>query len=410
LNLEQLWTRFSEESKIPDSLGRSRDYCVDLCPKFLMACGDLVKILLKTKVTTYLEFRSVAGSFVTEKLKLHRVPAKPSEAATTPLLSLFDKGRYKAFLKFVAEFDEDDEKTHNKFDISKMTAEDLFDKFKLKAKAQQFTGHAICLFLDDSYLSGPAMDLIKRAQLYANSVSRYGHSPYIYPKWGLGGLPEGFSRRSAVHGGVYMLNIDSKENFIEKIHYADGMVCGVQVGGEVAKCKMVVGDPTYWLGTDKVEQSGTVSRAICIMDHPIPETMDADSCQIIIPGADLGEGKERKTDIYVCMSSYQHNIAASGKYIAVCSAMSEAETAEGDLKPAIDLLGEVEKSFIWRSDYLIPKNDPKKDGCYITTSYDATTHFETCSRNVLELYTAIMGEPLDLEVPSETTEEEGTES
>jgi len=38
--------------------------CIDLCPKFLMACGNLVKVLLHTQVTKYLEFKSVTGSFV----------------------------------------------------------------------------------------------------------------------------------------------------------------------------------------------------------------------------------------------------------------------------------------------------------------------------------------------------------
>jgi Rab GDP dissociation inhibitor len=35
----------------PNNLGSNRDYNVDLIPKFIMACGDLVKILLHTKVT-----------------------------------------------------------------------------------------------------------------------------------------------------------------------------------------------------------------------------------------------------------------------------------------------------------------------------------------------------------------------
>ena len=43
-------------------------------------------------------------------------------------------------------------------------------------------------------------------QLYAYSMERYGNSPYIYPIYGLGGLPEGFSRLCAIHGGTFMLN------------------------------------------------------------------------------------------------------------------------------------------------------------------------------------------------------------
>ena len=34
---------------------------------------------------------------------------------------------------------------------------------------------------------------------------------------------------------------------------------------------------------DKVKKVGQVIRAICLMNHPIPNTNDAQSCQIIIP-------------------------------------------------------------------------------------------------------------------------------
>lgn len=44
-------TQFRDGSDPPANLGSNRDYNVDLIPKFIMACGDLVKILLHTKVT-----------------------------------------------------------------------------------------------------------------------------------------------------------------------------------------------------------------------------------------------------------------------------------------------------------------------------------------------------------------------
>lgn len=39
-------------------MGRARDYCVDLCPKYLMACGNLVKVLLHTQVRLHSDPRS----------------------------------------------------------------------------------------------------------------------------------------------------------------------------------------------------------------------------------------------------------------------------------------------------------------------------------------------------------------
>jgi len=86
LNLEQLYDKFKAGTKPDPSMGRTRDYCVDMCPKFLMACGNLVKVLLHTKVTRYLEFKSVTGSYVAQSGKVHKVPATPAEALSSGLM------------------------------------------------------------------------------------------------------------------------------------------------------------------------------------------------------------------------------------------------------------------------------------------------------------------------------------
>lgn len=58
-------------------------------------------------------------------------------------------------------------------------------------------------------------------------------------------------------------------------------VVGVRSGDEVAQCKQVFCDPTYV--PDRVKKVGQVIRCICLLDHPIPNTADALSTQIIIP-------------------------------------------------------------------------------------------------------------------------------
>ena len=75
-----------------------------------------------------------------------------------------------------------------------------------------------------------------------DSMGRYGNSPFIYPIYGLGGIPEGFSRISAVNGGTFMLNTD-----IEEILYEGGKVVGVKGPDGVANAPMVICDPTYAL-------------------------------------------------------------------------------------------------------------------------------------------------------------------
>jgi Rab GDP dissociation inhibitor len=95
--------------------------------------------------------------------------------------------------------------------------------------------------------------------------------------YGLGELPQGFSRLAAIYGGTFML----EKSADEIIFNDEGKVVGVRSGSEVAKCKAVICDPSYAL--NKVKKVGQVVRAICLLKHPIPNTDNSDSTQIVIP-------------------------------------------------------------------------------------------------------------------------------
>lgn len=64
LNLTNLWKIFRPDAKVPEYLGQNRDWNIDLIPKFIMSNGKLVKILLKTRVSKYLEWKSIDGTYV----------------------------------------------------------------------------------------------------------------------------------------------------------------------------------------------------------------------------------------------------------------------------------------------------------------------------------------------------------
>lgn len=114
--------------------------------------------------------------------------------------------------------------------------------------------------------------------LYMESMGKYGDSPFLYPVYGLGGLPESFSRLCAIHGGTYMLN-----TAVDEILMEEGKAVGVRCGEESARAPLVICDPSYVAGQNKTRVTGKVIRAICITNQPIPNTNDATSCQIIIP-------------------------------------------------------------------------------------------------------------------------------
>jgi Rab GDP dissociation inhibitor len=178
----------------PTQFGKDRDYNVDLIPKFAMASGEFVNILYHTDVTRYLEFRQIEGSFVYRDGKISKVPSNEKEALLSPLMGLFEKRRFKLFLEFIQAYDFTNPSTHQGVDLDKVTMADVYKKFGLEPGTQDFIGHALALHLDDSYMTQPARETYERICLYMNSMVRYGKSPYIYPMYGLGELPQGFAR------------------------------------------------------------------------------------------------------------------------------------------------------------------------------------------------------------------------
>ncbi|XP_006815070.1 LOW QUALITY PROTEIN: rab GDP dissociation inhibitor alpha-like [Saccoglossus kowalevskii] len=384
LTLSELYEKFGLKAEdVPESFGRQKDWNVDLIPKFFMANGKLVKLLIHSGVTKFFEFKSVDGSYVYKKgYNIHKVPADGQEALATSLMGFFEKRRYRNFLNDVAAFEIGNPKTYNGIDPNTTTMQDLYRKYGLDDNTADFTGHALALHRDDSYKQENVLDTIERIQLYDSSQKHYGKSPYLYPLYGLGKLPEGFARLSAIYGGTHML-----DKRIDAIEYDDnGEVCGVTSEGETFKCKTVVCDPTY--GRDKVKKVAQVVRAICIMTHPIPRTNDNASCQIIIPQNQVS----RKSDIYVSCVSSTHCIATYGFYVATVSTTVETDNPEAELQPGLDLLGPIEQKFVYVADIYVPIDDGKKSKVFVTTSYDATTHFETTCNDILDVWTRMTGE------------------
>ena len=97
-----------------------------------------------------------------------------------------------AGFRFVQNYDETNTKTHQGMNLRRLSMTDVYKQFGLGEMTIDFIGHAIALHRDDSYMGQPAYDTVMKVKLYYNSLTRFEGtaSPYIYPLYGLGELPQ----------------------------------------------------------------------------------------------------------------------------------------------------------------------------------------------------------------------------
>ncbi|BCR96416.1 secretory pathway gdp dissociation inhibitor [Aspergillus luchuensis] len=409
VNIETLFKKYGNVQPGDEpwkKYGRVNDWNIDLVPKLLMANGELTNILVSTDVTRYLEFKQIAGSYVQQgkgpKATVAKVPSDAGEALRSSLMGMFEKRRAKKFLEWVGEFKEDDPSTHQGLNIHNCTMKEVYDKFGLEANTCDFVGHSMALYSSDEYIHKPGMavETINRIRLYVNSMARYGKSPYIYPLYGLGELPQGFARLSAIYGGTYMLNTSVDDVLYDESGKVSGIKATMKDRDNEAesmtfstKTKKILADPSYFPGKARV--TGYLLKAICILNHPIDKTDSSDSLQLIIPQSQVG----RKHDIYIAMVSSAHNVCPKGYYIAIVSTIAETDANHHlELEPGFERLGKIEEKFMGAP---IPLYEPiesgEKDNIFISKSYDPSSHFETTTDDVRDIYRRATGEELVVE-------------
>ena len=352
-----------------------------------MSNGELTNILVHTEVTKYIEFKQIGGSYVYRSGKISKVPSNEIEALRSSLMGIFEKRRMKRFLEFVAAYDEDEASTHQGLNLDKNTMDEVYSHFGLERGTKDFIGHAMALWANDDYLTEVARPTIERIILYVQSVAKYGKSPYIYPLYGLGELPQGFARLSAIYGGTYMLDTPIDEVLYDEKKQFKGVV--TKEG--TAKAPIVIADPTYF--PDRVKKTGhKVIRAMCILDHPVPNTNNLDSVQIIIPQNQIG----RQNDIYIAVLSDEHCVVPKGYYLAIVSTIVETDSPHVELEPAFKLLGTRIDTLMGLAELYEPIEDGSESNIFISKSYDPSSHFETTTDDIKDIYFRVTGKPLVL--------------
>jgi GDP dissociation inhibitor len=98
----------------------------------------------------------------------------------------------------VQDYEESNPATHKGLNLHTMSMAALYAHFGLDAQTVDFIGHSLALHSRDTYLDQPAAATVAKVKLYHDSLTRYDGltSPYIYPRYGLGELPQVCMQRS----------------------------------------------------------------------------------------------------------------------------------------------------------------------------------------------------------------------
>ena len=109
----------------------------------------------------------------------------------------------------------------------------------------------------------------------------------------------------------------------------------------------------------------------------------------------------KASDIYVMCLTKQLEVCAGNTILAIVSTKVDnlsAADPTAELNAGYALLGEIKERFDDVADTYEPIGSGLEDRCFISRSYDESSHFKTAAEDVLDLYERVTGTPLDLSI------------
>ncbi|EDR22993.1 RAB GDP-dissociation inhibitor, putative [Entamoeba dispar SAW760] len=202
-NIKDLTTSYSIEIPLKD-LALQRSISIDLTPQLFYANGSLINIIAEAEIHKYMEFLSVDAVYLYTKDKIMRVPDSKNALFTCNDLTLIEKRQLMRFLNDIyTERKLIPEETQLYKGISSFgSLRKYMNSIKLSQLCQDMVIYGICMSSDND-MDNP-LEILTRLQKYANSLGKYGTSPFILCRYGFGDVAQGFSRSSSVVGGVFL--------------------------------------------------------------------------------------------------------------------------------------------------------------------------------------------------------------
>lgn len=241
-----------------DIMREYRRFNIDLAPKLLFARGSLVELLISSNIARYTEFHAVTRVLTWLDGELNVVPCSRADVFATRHVSVVEKRMLMKLLttcmdteNLMQEFQGFDTKTFLDYLKSK----------RLTAHLLHYVLYAIAMGTD----STPCMEGVERTQRFLNSLGRYGNTPFLWPMYGTGELPQAFCRLCAVFGGTYCLQHPAKALVVADDRCVGVVSCGQRLAADHVVMSISQAPSNYF---DDSPMSG-ISRAVFITNKSI---------------------------------------------------------------------------------------------------------------------------------------------
>ncbi|KAI1801683.1 GDP dissociation inhibitor-domain-containing protein [Daldinia bambusicola] len=259
-----------------EGLGLSfpRAYSLALAPQIIHTRSKLLEQLVSSRAYRQVEFLAVGSFFVYDEeagegdddiSKLARIPSSREDVFATQAIPTKSKRSLMKFLKFVMNYDSEEQRPVWQGHEQKLLSEFLATEFKLSEDLQKYI-LALTLTLDGRIAVADGLAAIHR---HLTSMGVFGPGfCAVYPKWGGSSeIAQVACRAGAVGGGIYMLDTKAKVG-----DSPDGREISLELsnGASVRTTKLVTSQQ------DALPGAQTIIRLIAVVNahlEPLFETV-----------------------------------------------------------------------------------------------------------------------------------------
>uniref|UniRef100_A0A7G3AL22 Rab proteins geranylgeranyltransferase component A n=2 Tax=Lutzomyia longipalpis TaxID=7200 RepID=A0A7G3AL22_LUTLO len=273
-------TGWSKERIMRDS----HKFNIDLAPKLLFARGAMVELLISSNICRYAEFRSVDRIATLYDGQIKTVPCSRADVFNTKEVSMVEKRILMKMLETCMQCEEGNEE----FEYNR---ENTFRQFLETKHLPPKLIHYLLDAISMSNVHTSFEEGLHRVRRFIESLGRYGNTPFLFPMYGCGELPQCFCRLCAVFGGIYCLRRP-----IERITLqpdtpgSSGRRLAMEIGqqGSIQTDNIVFGSGTISITGEYQNRSclaglpemiaprkcGNMSRGIFLVDTPLGGAAD----------------------------------------------------------------------------------------------------------------------------------------